>query len=241
MISLFGVLCIVFGIVVVSGWWMSMFVASTLCRDSITEIIQDVRTTAPVDRSNDSGEDNWWVATVAKPALSLRHSLDKLSRGWSTGLVGVAGSMLLQGLSWFTLAINTEFCTGLDQARGQPVGTVAGSNLVLAVLFPSLSLLLAFDIAYTSTRCNLLMSELNATRIKHGPASHSTISWLAISLQQLVRLCVGCFCLRLHGFSSWFHLPLPHATSFVLTDQNLIRPQRARVAHRTMAKGWELW
>ena len=48
-------------------------------------------------------------------------------------------------------------------------------------------LLMAKDVAYTSTYCDLVMDELNEARAKHGPESHLKIQWLESTLKQLVR------------------------------------------------------
>ena len=60
-------------------------------------------------------------------------------------------------------------------------------NLVVAASMPFLALLLAVDVATTSSRCDLLMDQLNAARIQHGPQHHIRISWLTTSLKELVR------------------------------------------------------
>ena len=48
-----------------------------------------------------------------------------------------------------------------------------------------LALLLAKDPASTSSRCDLLMAELNAAGIRLGPEHHGTIDWLECRLRRL--------------------------------------------------------
>ena len=58
--------------------------------------------------------------------------------------------------------------------------------LVTTTICAFLPLLLARNIATTSSYCDLLMAELNEARIKHGPVSHHKIRWLETALKQLV-------------------------------------------------------
>ena len=82
----------------------------------------------------------------------------------------------------FMLAINAEYCAGVDRLTGDPPGTYKHILLFLTGLFGTLALLLAKDLATTSSRCELLVDEINSARMKHGPASHINLSWLIDSL-----------------------------------------------------------
>ena len=99
-----------------SGWWASMRTASCLCRDEETEVIH------AIDTTEDPGGDEWYTA-VAERALGLIPKLKVLSEGWSGGLVGMGGYFWLFALGQFTLAINVEWCDGMDAANSSPPGT----------------------------------------------------------------------------------------------------------------------
>ena len=48
-------------------------------------------------------------------------------------------------------------------------------------------LLLAYDVAHTSARCDALMDRLNAVRMESGEAYHIRLEWLELSLKNLNR------------------------------------------------------
>ena len=49
----------------------------------------------------------------------------------------------------------------------------------------TLALLLARDLASTTSRCDLLRAQLNHADIKHGAEHHQKIDWLFVTLQRL--------------------------------------------------------
>ena len=51
-----------------------------------------------------------------------------------------------------------------------------------------LSVLMAKDVATTSSTCDVLMDEINQTRQRLGPEANDVITWLESSLKNLVRL-----------------------------------------------------
>lgn len=112
--------------------------------------------------------------------------MEWLSQGWGGGLLAGGGLLCLGGLSLFAVAINTEHCDAMDTVKGLPPGTTRNKRLAVAALFPFAALLLARDVATTSSRCDLLMDQLNSARIKHGSEHHIRISWLTTSLKEMV-------------------------------------------------------
>merc|ERR1711881_815284 len=55
----------------------------------------------------------------------------------------------------------------------------------LAGFFPAAAIVLALDIAATSTHCDKLMAVLHAVGLKHGPEHHVKIEWLESRLRGL--------------------------------------------------------
>ena len=186
-----------------------MLIASTLCRDDITKVIKQVRATRPQRATSDDSSlaatgvrpasaFSQWKTNVADPALALVVSMEQLSRGWSSGLLGLGAGLGVYGLGWFTLAINSQFCSGVDTIQPWAGGNTQGILLVISAFCPFLALLLASDLATTSSRCDLLMRELNTCGLRHGPEYHLMVEWLEVRLQRLVRFiqtpgCMSCF------------------------------------------------
>jgi hypothetical protein len=168
----------------ISGSWASMYTASCLCRDAEIEVIKAIRLIDP-------REEKEWDVAVAQPALALRKKLELLSDGWSRGLAGLGTVNWVTALTLFTMAINAPFCDGTDAKfmapLGMPEGTMQVTLIVFVAILIPLPLLMAKDVAYTSTYCDLVMDELNEARTKHGPESHLKIRWLESALEKLVR------------------------------------------------------
>ena len=93
--------------------------------------------------------------------------------------------MFSGALSWFANAVNAEFCDGVDAMLDLPPGTNRHFWFWFAVFWTVISMLMVKDPASTSSRCDLLMAELNAAGIKHGPEHHDTIDWLECRLKRL--------------------------------------------------------
>ena len=112
------------------GWQASMFTASCLCRDSVTEVVRKVRAADPPagDSAADTDEDRWQT-TVAAPALALHESLDKLSEGWGPGLLGVCGCACFGAMMSFTLSINPECTRSSSLCVFQPQAAAAQTAL----------------------------------------------------------------------------------------------------------------
>ena len=171
--------CTVFP-VAFSGWWASMRTASCLCRDETIETIHAIETTDPADSE--------WHAAVAERALGLIPKLKLLSDGWSGGLIGMGLFPWVGVLGYFTVAINTPLCDGMDAATDSPPGTTRATLLVLTAIQIPMPFLMALDVAHTSTYCDLLVEKLNDARAKYGPESNDKITWLETTLLRLVRL-----------------------------------------------------
>jgi hypothetical protein len=187
----FGLCCFLVVPILFTGWWASMSTASCLCRVSITDVIKQVRQIDPPLLGTESREgegegEGAWEKGVAAPAQQLRLRLEQLSDGWSGGLLGMSGFLGVFSLGMFMLAINAEYCAGVDRLTGDAPGTYKHILLFLTGLFGTLALLLAKDLATTSSRCELLIDEINSARMKHGPASYINLSWLIDSLKELV-------------------------------------------------------
>lgn len=156
-----------------------MRTGSSLCRDATVEVIKNVKVTSPEDESE-------WEEKVNRPALALRKKFDLLSNGWSVGLVGMAGLCWLNALAFFTKALNEPYLAGIEAALGAPPGGPRIFNLVSTIILALLPFPLAADIAYTSSFCDHLMSELNEVRANYGPEFHLKIRCLEITLEKLV-------------------------------------------------------
>ena len=168
---MFGLLNCTLGPVLSSGWWASMRTASCLCRDATVEVIKATRNTDPADEEE-------WEEKVNRPALALRGKFELLSRGWAGGLAGLGGFCWLLALGAFALALRAVG-QHMVAARVQFMAIAAGAALLP---FP-----LAWDIAHTSSFCDLLVDELNEVRIRHGVACDAKITYLEVALGNLVR------------------------------------------------------
>ena len=109
-----------------------------------------------------------------------------LSRdGFGPGLLGFLMCIFAATIGMFAHALNDE-ANALNEAQnGLSPGTLGKTQFALASAIPLLGLLLAVDLATTSSRCDLLMDELNNAGIRNGPEQHLTIDWLEIRLRRL--------------------------------------------------------
>ena len=157
----------------------------TLCAAPRSEVreqaIKQIRTTDPADE-----EGNAWKVRVERSVLALEQKMKRLSAGWGGGLLGMGGSLCLFGLGFFVSALNSEACAGVDALHNREPGHTWNRIFVLGSMPICFALLLALDLATTSSRCDFLMVELNAARIKHGSEHDGQITWLTTSLEKLV-------------------------------------------------------
>ena len=183
-LTLHGLFFIFLAPVLFSIWWPAMATACCLCRANVTEAIRKVRDTDPAD-GDDSKDPQAWLDAVAAPALALREPMDELSKSLGPGVLGASSCVFSAALAWFANAVNAEFCDGFDAMSGAPPGFHRHACLGAAIFATVLALLLAKDPASTSSRCDLLMAELNAAGIRLGPEHHGTIDWLECRLRRL--------------------------------------------------------
>ena len=82
-------------------------------------------------------------------------------------------------------ALNDEMNAMKEAEKGWSPGVQQKSAFAMAMISPFFGLLLAKDLATTSSRCDLLMDDLNNAGIRNGPEQHLTIDWLEIRLRRL--------------------------------------------------------
>ena len=177
----FGLLLLTVFPVLFAGWFPAMQTASCLCRDSVTEAIKKVRAYEPAANGDEAWEE------VAASVLALREPMERLSAGFGPGLLGLAAGLLTAALAAFTWAINAEMCDSLDAKAGAPPGfhrSVYFGAAACIALFP---LLLASDLAETSSRCDMLVDTLNDAAIEHR-AQRGSILEMISCLRGLVRI-----------------------------------------------------
>ena len=151
----------------------------------------------PLDSATDDNQLESWDENVVMPTLELCRSMDTLSGAWGSGLVGTSGSLLLVALWEFVNAVNLEWVSGVDAAQGLSPGTLSKRHQSLgwSIFWTVLALLLALDLASTTSRCDLLRAQLNHADIKHAQANNAgiidddtskKIDWLLCRLQRVV-------------------------------------------------------
>lgn len=175
-----GIMFIVIGAGVTCGFWGSMRLASALARNSVTDVMKAARATSPLD-------DEAWERDVRAPALALDETMRVLSRGWGRGLFGMTFTFWMFSLARFMAAIDRLRCAGMDAAGGKEPGTSRNTNLAWVCFTSIVPLLLALDLANTSSQCDELLGVLNAARVKHGPTVHEKIAYLEACLRNLNR------------------------------------------------------
>ena len=117
---------------------------------------------------------------------ALREPMETLSAGFGPGLLGLTAACLAFAMSFFTMAINAEYCDGADSTWGPSSGHCRSVWFGLAAVFALVPLALASDLAATSSRCDMLVDTLNDAAIEHR-AQRGSIQGLIWSLRWLVR------------------------------------------------------
>lgn len=140
-----------------------MRLSSCVCRDEATEVIRAI---ANFDLGDSRDKCSTWHETVVRPALRLDKRLRVLSAGWGDGFAGMALFFWLWSLGFFCFAINRTHCDGLDTSREVPRGTSQFVYLVETAVALALPLVLALDVASTSSQCNHVRGALNDARIR---------------------------------------------------------------------------
>lgn len=157
-----------------SGWWCTMKMGSALARQRVVRVIKATYTTDPND-------DMAWKALVAD-ALALGNVMAQLSNGWSTGLAGFSLMCAWFFCALFSMFVNTEYYDALATSGAED--GFPRSMCIFMLIFSTCSpLLIAKDVAKTSSKCDELMDKLNDLGIKH----HVRIDWLETRLQRLHR------------------------------------------------------
>ena len=73
----------------------------------------------------------------------------------------------------------------MELVKGLERGFISRFWSSMTVLCVVIALLLAKDLASTSSRCDLLVGELNAARMRHGADAAPRYTWLIDSLKEL--------------------------------------------------------
>jgi hypothetical protein len=121
-----------------------------------------------------------WNSEVVQPALELHKTLMLLSAGWGRGLFGV-------GLICWSMGLGM-FCNAINLPRGYLLGPQDQPFSIFGVIVMTIiPLILAYDVAHTSHRCDTLMEELNNIRIASGEEYHTRLEWLELALKNLNR------------------------------------------------------
>lgn len=142
------------------GFYYSLRLGSAVVRDAVTEVIRAARDCDPTDKKR-------WQVEVVQPAIGLHKCMQTLSRGWGPGFLGLGLSCWLMALGYFSKAINKPRSDMVMIANNQPPNLDRNFQIGNTVIWSLLPLLLALDVAKTSTRCDQLMDQLNAVRIKY--------------------------------------------------------------------------
>ena len=134
------------GTCVLLGFWPSMILASSLCRDQISKLMVVLRKADPSDKAS-------WDRDVVGPAFAIDHAMRTLSRGWGSALLGLGLASWCMAFNFFCKAINNEYVDAKDQTR--PGGGARANYLVFFVFYAMLPLLVSLEVAQTSTRCDV--------------------------------------------------------------------------------------
>ncbi len=147
-------------------------------RDNVLEVIKGVRNFNPTKQSLDA---------VSTPALALTDCMDKLSTGWGNGLLGFCAFCFSMCVSQLALMLSSEWCAGADQHQQAMavLGSWRNNLMFFVVVLALMPLLLAVDLATTSSLCDQLLEELNSAGIRHGVEHYPTIDWILQSLERL--------------------------------------------------------
>lgn len=129
---------------ILSGWLVSVRLASALGRDAVIETIH-----ATVKHSPNDAE--LWHREVAQPALALDEKMKTLSNGWGNGLLGLTMACWLASLSLFTNSINTHRNTTVSAFFGMAPTGDRNYSIASCIVCSIVPLALAADLAHTSS------------------------------------------------------------------------------------------
>ena len=163
---------------IMTVWFLSLRFASAVARQEATNVLRAATTVDPTDSAT-------WDAKVQRPAFELEHLFRSVSEGWGRGLFGLALSFWGMALGIFANVVNAPYLAAHDSDYG-PDGTLHRYLLIIAIV-AAIPVLLAADIAATSSRCDLLSDSLNAVAISHGPECHLRLDYLETRLRRMNR------------------------------------------------------
>eukprot|EP01046_Picozoa_sp_COSAG06_P010527 COSAG06_NODE_576_length_14051_cov_5.354644_4_plen_610_part_00 len=234
------------------AWPMSMCLASTIARDAITEVrqvfihsrlnslkcgcvndktllrqvIEDAKITSPLD-------DAEWNRKVVGPIVALSGMMDKLSDGWSRGLIWITIGNWSAAIGTSLWAMNDKYtrvaskhqtsyyCGATDDWTTWPICVFLDEyfSTAVACVFTVILVISPFafgwDLAETSTRADDLTNTLNDVRAKY---INSHPGALSASLSR-----VETYMDRLHfgqGLCVKAHLSDAFVTSLVISQEN---------------------
>eukprot|EP01052_Picozoa_sp_SAG31_P025975 SAG31_NODE_2317_length_5947_cov_2.753591_7_plen_110_part_00 len=101
-----GLIILSVGNAVLLGFLPSMMLASTLCKTKIAMAMALLQ-----DADVDPHQKQSWDRNIAEPAIALHHTMELLSTGWSSGLVGLSLASWFMAFSFFCKVINWEYYT----------------------------------------------------------------------------------------------------------------------------------
>ena len=159
-----------------SSWWATMKMGSALARQRVLRVIKAAETTRPSD-------DAAWQSLVDE-SLALDSIMAQLSHGWSLGLAGISVMIGSVALSSLASLVNQPYHDARIASNSE-VGHTKTGNILLMVLWFVAPLVIAGDVAQTSSCCDQLMDKLNYLGIKHGEKHHGRIDWLETRLRRL--------------------------------------------------------
>ena len=162
--------------VTVGGFLTSMYTGSCLCRNAVITQIHTVRF---ADLVNDESKRN--------EVLALQDTVKLLSQGWGRGLLGFVGFFWGIALACLFICFNGPLLAGFDAIVGVN-GLWRPAMMAMTASCSLVPVLMAKDVATTSSTCDVLMDEINRTRQRLGPEANEVITWLESSLKNLVRL-----------------------------------------------------
>jgi len=163
---------------IMTVWFLSLRFASAVARQEATNVLRAATTVDPTDSAA-------WDAKVQRPAFELEHLFRSVSEGWGRGLFGLALSFWGMALGIFANVVNAPYMAAHDSDYG-PGGTLHRYLLIITIM-AAIPVLLAADIAATSSRCDLLSDSLNAVAISHGPECHLRLDYLETRLRRMNR------------------------------------------------------
>ena len=163
---------------------MSFRLASAIAREETSRVLHAATTVDPND-------DAAWATQVQRPAFELGHICKTATDGWGRGLFGGSAFFWGGSLGWFANlhVLNTPYMylEAHDISSGRDPGSTRNIFMLALILLAMIPILLAGDIAATSSRCDMLSDSLNAVAVSNDPASHLKVDFLETRLRRMNR------------------------------------------------------